>query len=119
MIDGVTVLNTFSAEDRIVILVLEIIFILALMFHLYLIVLSRKEKDIFFAVFVGIVAILYMLIAIVLNYSYVNWDEKEHRRYEVTIDENVSFKDFYNKYEVIKTEGEIYTIKIKDEGYLK
>ena len=114
MIDGVTVLNTFSTGNRIVILVLEIIFVLALICHLYLIALSIKEKDYFSAGIVGIFAILYIIITAALNSTYVNWDEKEHIRYEVIIDENVSFKDFCNNYEIIDTEGEIYTIKIKD-----
>ena len=33
--------------------------------------------------------------------------------YQVTIADNVSMNDFYEKYEVIKVEGEIYTIKEK------
>ena len=34
--------------------------------------------------------------------------------YKVTISEEVSLKDFYEKYKVIDQEGQIYTIKEKD-----
>lgn len=38
-------------------------------------------------------------------------DNRYYQEYSVTIDENVSFKELYEKYEVIKVEGQIYTLK--------
>ena len=37
-------------------------------------------------------------------------------RYQVTIDENTNFVEFYNKYDLIKQEGKIYTIEVKGEN---
>ena len=34
--------------------------------------------------------------------------------YKVTIDDNISFNDFHNKYEIINIEGKIYTIKERE-----
>lgn len=40
-------------------------------------------------------------------------DNRYYNEYSVTIDENVSFKEVYEKYEVIKVDGQIYTLKEK------
>lgn len=36
-------------------------------------------------------------------------------KYKVTIDDSVTYKDFTNRYEVIKQEGQIYTIIDKED----
>ena len=35
--------------------------------------------------------------------------------YKVTIDDSVSMNEFYDRYEVIRTEGKIYSIQIKEK----
>lgn len=37
-------------------------------------------------------------------------------RYQVTIDENTNFVEFYEKYDLIKQDGKIYTIEVKGEN---
>lgn len=36
---------------------------------------------------------------------------KYETRYQVTVDDSVSMNEFQNKYEIIKVEGKIYTVK--------
>lgn len=36
--------------------------------------------------------------------------------YDVTISDEVNFNDFYEKYEVIEVNGQIYTLKLHEEG---
>lgn len=37
--------------------------------------------------------------------------KKYETRYQVTADDSVSINEFQNKYEIIKVEGKIYTVK--------
>lgn len=37
--------------------------------------------------------------------------ESEHTRYKVTISENVKLVEFLERYEILDTEGEIYTVR--------
>ena len=39
-----------------------------------------------------------------------------HEEYKVIIDDSVSLNDFYEKYEVIGQEGEIYTVIEREQG---
>lgn len=38
-------------------------------------------------------------------------EKKYETRYQVTTDDSVSMNEFQNKYEIIKVEGKIYTVK--------
>ena len=35
--------------------------------------------------------------------------------YQVTIDDSVSLNSFYEKYNIVKQEGKIYTIELKED----
>lgn len=39
-----------------------------------------------------------------------------HSRYEVIISEDVDFKEFHDKYDLIKTRGQIYIIEEKENN---
>lgn len=60
----------------------------------------------------------FMIIAIaccVLTWRHLGGEEITVPKYKVIIDDSVNYKDFANKYEVIKQEGQIYTIVDKEE----
>jgi hypothetical protein len=38
--------------------------------------------------------------------------------YKVTINDNITYKEFTDKFEVISQEGKIYTVKLKEDGEL-
>lgn len=54
---------------------------------------------------------LVFVIFIVLLFLTIFNAEPEHTRYKVTISEDVKFVEFLDKYEILDTEGEIYTIR--------
>lgn len=54
--------------------------------------------------FLTISLCLYIFI-VLMNSSYTE--------YKITIDEDVNFLEFYNKYEILETDGDIYTVKEK------
>lgn len=39
--------------------------------------------------------------------------DSSYTEYKITIDEDVNFLEFYNKYEILETDGDIYTVKEK------
>lgn len=41
--------------------------------------------------------------------------KREYTTYQVLIDDNVSMNEFYDKYEIINKQGEIYLIKEKND----
>ena len=52
-------------------------------------------------------AIGFAVVAIILGFS----AEPEHTRYKVIISEDVKLVEFLEQYEILDTEGEIYTIR--------
>lgn len=63
------------------------------------------------------VAILFIILGI--YFSFKAWQCGGERitipEYKVTIDSSITYKDFTDKYKVIKQEGQIYTIVDKEE----
>lgn len=52
-------------------------------------------------------------------FSFSKGNSKEvysHEEYKVIIDDSVSLNDFYEKYEIIDREGEIYTVMERKQG---
>lgn len=43
-------------------------------------------------------------------------DKIDHYEYKVIISDDISFKEFYDKYEIIKVEGKIYTVRERNNG---
>ena len=41
---------------------------------------------------------------------------KPHEQYKISISENVSFVEFYEKYEIVDQEGSIFTVREKDQN---
>lgn len=56
--------------------------------------------------------LLISCIGIYVSNSYVNYRDIYY--YECLIDDSVSFNEFYEKYDVVKVEGKIYTITERD-----
>lgn len=60
--------------------------------------------------FVGIAVVVCFL----LLYIKFGQEETGRYRYEVTIDDNVAFKELYEKYDIIEQKGKIYVIEEKE-----
>lgn len=56
-------------------------------------------------------AILIVLIVLTIIVGCFIPKKKYETQYQVTVDDSVSMNEFQNKYEIIKVEGKIYTVK--------
>lgn len=107
--DGVTILNQIEDVSGFPLgIILIILCFAAMVLSIYAICLMIKEKS-FEALFFPIIAIIISVMA--FGAGICNINESPHINYEVTISDEVSFKDFTNKYEVIEQRGEIYVVK--------
>ena len=111
MLEGIHILNQIEIKvmpNWCIILAIVIAIIIFLAMLIYDIV---KKNDFVFGgmwgLFFGFVGFLFLII--ILNIIIPKVPTEEYK-YQVTIDETVSFKEFDEKYNVVKQEGEIYTI---------
>lgn len=92
---------------------LGIFAVVILIFIIFLMYNSNDIEGLFFLIPVGVV----LGIALVYCFSIGNSEEVySHEEYKVIIDDSVSLNDFYEKYEVISREGEIYTVIEREQG---
>lgn len=56
-------------------------------------------------------AILIAFVALTITVGCLIPKKKYETQYQVTVDDSVSMNEFQNKYEIIKVEGKIYTVK--------
>lgn len=81
------------------------LFILSLIFE-FIVFLTVDEDWMYRLGIVGVViGIIVIMLAIPLGH-------KEYQ-YKVTVDDSVSMVEFYEKYEIVNTEGKIFTVKEK------
>lgn len=115
--DGVTILNTITENvsntaGLVVALILSIV--VTILSFITIIVVSDKfsKFDGFIIPFIvtGIFGILFVIVLILE----LNHPQEPQTLYEVTISDEVSFKDFTSKYEIIKQRGEIYIVKERE-----
>ena len=116
--DGVTILNTItenvSNTDCLVVL---LIFSIVVIIFSFIAIIAVSDKFSEFNGFViayiitGIVGILFVIFSILeLN----TLSQEPQTLYEVTISDEISFKDFTSKYEIIEQRGEIYIVKERE-----
>lgn len=116
MLEGIEILNqmeiTTKAEwiSRAVI----ICTVLMIIFGITTITAAALNKDIFTIVMfiLTVISVIAILIFIILD-TKTNVPTGKYE-YQVTINDNVSMTEFYEKYEIIKVEGKIYTIREKE-----
>lgn len=107
--DGVTILNSYEyLTNRASIVGSIILFIGFLMASIFIFIalLDYKPKGfgMEFAIFI-------MFVALTITVGCLIPEKKYETRYEVTVDDSVSMNEFQNKYEIIKVDGKIYTVK--------
>lgn len=119
LIDGITVLNSFNADysNKLCSLFFlgffGILFIIAALFIIKEYYLSLGGWALGLFVFAAGVFCFYG--SIILSRDYID-KEKTEIHYQVTIDDSVSFNEFYDKYEILEKEGDIYTIKERENN---
>ena len=112
IMQGIEVLNEINEVKNIYSPLLMSFFICGLVFLVsFLLLLSLQDSDIRdITTFCAISCVVCFIVFV----GYVAFPTKaETKLYEVTISDQVKFTDFNSRYEVVKQEGKIYTIKIK------
>lgn len=117
--DGITILNTItenvSNTGGLVVLLIFSIIVIILSF-IAIIAVSDKfyEFNGFVIVYIitGIAGISFLIVSILE----LNTPQEPQTLYEVTISDEVSFKDFTSKYEIIEQRGDIYVIKEREQN---
>lgn len=106
-IDGITVLSEESIK-----MPFGVLFILLLLSGFGLYACHMDFKRCGASIFALVGSIFFCLAIIVsLGLSFNTFD----KHYQVLIDDSVSFTEFYEQYELIEQNGDIYTIRIKRE----
>ena len=105
MVDGITILDTTYTwvcnNPAFDILIIAALISAAWMF----LTLSCGDEEIIFIISFAI----FLILSISTVMVYKNYGKKVPK-YKVTISDTVSFKDVYEKYDIVEQEGEIYTI---------
>lgn len=106
--NGVTILNSYekftNVADIFFIIAWGIVFAVLAVCFLYL--LTKEDP---YKVSTVISIIVAGTLATIL---FCNIPKKDYETYyEITVDDNVTLNEFQSKYEIIKVEGKIYTVK--------
>ena len=115
LMEGINILNQTTEISNVndVIMPLLVCGFLALV-GLIIFICGISSSDIEF-ISVGIVVIILFGFGTGILWSwYVNFTYKEYQVYQVTLSDNIKYKEFTEKYDVIKQEGKIYIIKLKE-----
>lgn len=106
--NGVTILNSYeylANTSSIVIMIFLCMWSLACTFVALFELIKKKGKS----WIAGIIFIVCTTLTITLGGLIPK--EKYETQYQVIVDDSVSVNEFQNKYEIIKVEGKIYTVK--------
>ena len=111
--DGVTVLNVIEAKNISPFWLLPLIVLLIVGFILFIIGYyrdknQRRDTGRILVVLGSMLTLVGLFISPFVIGSVL---ETSNTRYEVTIDDSVSMKEFTEKYKVIENRGDIYTIE--------
>ena len=112
--DGVTILNEVMVENCLAFNIIEIVlFSIIFIVSVVAVILGffYDEIGLIVSAFIlGIICILGSVCAI------SDMNTPPYIKYEVTISDDVSFKDFTDKYEIIGQRGEIYVVREREKG---
>lgn len=107
--NGVTILNTYEYLTNLSNIVGSIILcmgFIAASIVLFITLLKQGFKDSWIES-----ALLIICVGLAITCGRLVPEMKYETRYQVTVDDSVSMNEFQNKYEIIKVEGKIYTVK--------
>lgn len=109
--EGITILNEIqktAAPEWMAVLGLILCFLGFISIMIYAV--SQKIVSAIISIVILIIItiwIIYFCIASLIIY--------DHTEYKVIIDDSVNFNEFNEKYEIVDTDGKIYTIKEKED----
>lgn len=107
--NGVKILNSYEYLTNVASIIgANILFVVCLIASIFILIKLLKYKSIFswreFAIF-------FILVLLTITFGCLIPKEKYETNYQVMVDDSVSMNEFQSKYEIIKVEGNIYTVK--------
>lgn len=107
--EGITILNIierggFSIE---ILFLIIFLFIFPSIFLLIIIIYGIKKQELSLC---GIASIFFLIFIIIIFSLIPQINTPKYNEYQIIISDDVNFKDFNKKYEIIKQDGEIYTV---------
>ncbi|MBO5967681.1 MAG: hypothetical protein J6S14_04180 [Clostridia bacterium] len=102
---GINILAEYTAGGMPVEIVLGLLIVAAIGLFLFIIGVATDSENSFA---VGVILVLFALAAGIVSEC---TKEPDHTQYKVTISDDVNLIEFLEKYEILDTEGEIYTIR--------
>jgi hypothetical protein len=107
--NGVTILNSYEYlinMSNIVVSMFLCMGFIAASIVLFITLLKQGFKDSWIES-----ALLIICVGLAITCGRLAPETKYETLYQVTVDDSVSMNEFQNKYEIIKVEGKIYTVK--------
>ena len=110
MMDGITILSEVGNNTSVVIFagLVASLFCGLTAIIIYTCIKNRLLEVIFIGFFPFFMAVIFTIAAM--------QNVAESQYYKVSIDDSVSFTEFTSKYKVLNQEGQIYTIKEKEQN---
>lgn len=110
--EGVTILSESPYFPIGLAIVLTVVATVVVGLSVVCVIMRFRDDDntwLLISVITGVVA--GVLVALTIH----GYTTQSHKVYKVTIDDNVSFNDFIEKYEIVDQDGQIYTVKERNE----
>lgn len=112
MLEGITVLNQSTGPIGITFVMIGLIIVgLIVVVKIFPYAIDHCDSD-FAIALVGLIGTILIIVGAVVTISFGS--DLGVTKYEVTISDEVNFKDFEERYEIVDKNGEIYTIIEKD-----
>ena len=117
MLDGITILNTYEVVTKTAFswpgfwIGVSIVAVVALIGS----IISYDNLEDFLVVFGVSTIICGVLIGLFFGFAVMRKPIEYVSEYEVTISNEVSMNEFYNRYDVIEQRGDIYVIREKEQ----
>ena len=113
LMTGIEILSVETIDDSAFLIFLGIFSMCIMALTLGFVVSALLEREYGFAIVFTLLAIVALVLA---TSAFVEASEAPRTYYKVTIDDSVSMNEFMKKYEIIQSDGKIYTIIEKDEA---
>ena len=114
--EGVTILSEIVTWDisisGVVLICVGIIFLIVGILYLVASIQERLKSYAFISVIMILFSFAIGMIGII---KITNLSEEPYTVYKVTVDDDVSFKEFNEKYEIIKQDGLIYEVRERND----
>lgn len=113
LMTGIEILSVETIDDSAFLIFFGILSMCIMALLLGFVISALLERDYGAAIVLTLLAIFALVAA---TSAFVEASEAPRTYYKVTIDDSVSMNEFIEKYEIIQTDGKIYTIIEKDEA---